>query len=113
MNDPQPYDPAPPAPTHTHGPWKASGISVRHPSFPKPYAVIETADGAHRIANIQSNLSDEQCLINARLIAASPDLLEACEMLMEAMNDEGQCDCDALDITYMKARSAIQKARGP
>lgn len=70
-------DRSPPKPTS--GQWKSSGIDVSHPSSPRRYAVIETADGAHRIAALQSDLPDEECLANARLISASPDLLDVAE----------------------------------
>ena len=67
-------------PAHTKGPWRSSSINVSHPSVSRAFAVIETHDGTHRIANIQSDLDDQVCLANARLIATAPELLEALEI---------------------------------
>jgi len=51
-------------------------------------------------------------LANAHLISAAPDLLEALERAENALNwfinDEGECDIEALDTT----RAAIAKAKG-
>lgn len=44
---------------------------------------------------------------NARLIAAAPDLLEACKMLIEETN-AGTWDC----LPIEKAKAAITKAEG-
>lgn len=51
-------------------------------------------------------------LANARLIAAAPDLLEACELLLatygelHALHDLGECEAS------VKARAALSKATG-
>jgi len=51
-------------------------------------------------------------IANAHLIAAAPDLLEVLERAENALNwfinDEGECDIEALDA----ARAAIAKAKG-
>jgi hypothetical protein len=96
-------------PTHTAGPWKSSDICVRHPAFDRPYAVIETQDGRHRIASVQSDLPDEVCLANARLIASAPALLKALEDAATAMECE---DSPWMDDKAAKARAAIDRARG-
>lgn len=93
-------DRAPPKPTPA--PWKASGLCVRNPSSQRLYAVIETDDGAHRIAALQSDLSDEECLANARLIAAAPEMLAALQYALT----------DCCDEWIDQASAAVAKATG-
>jgi hypothetical protein len=102
-------------PAYTKGPWKCSAIDVRHPSVNRPFAVIETHDGMHRIANIQSDLDDDVCIANAQLIAAAPELLEALEVARNGLqwfiDDNGggnEADYEALK----QIDAAIGKATG-
>lgn len=53
--------------------------------------------------DIISDLIDEP---EGRLIAAAPDLYEACREVMLA------CDADALDRAFAKCRKALEKAGG-
>lgn len=54
-------------------------------------------------------------LIRARLIAAAPDLLAACEQARAAMGMHGPCkqhSCRECRETWDALRAAIQKAKG-
>ena len=84
--------------THTPGPWE----EVKRTKT----TIINDSKGL-RIAmlSVRPNTSG-----NARLIAAAPDLLEACEMALE-----GLCagfDDWMLDDTETALNNAIAKARG-
>ena len=72
---------------HTPGPWTAH-------IYRAGTAVIKTSDCAE-VATVQYASAD------ARLIAAAPDLLEACEALVSGLKN------DAFDL----ARAAIAKAK--
>lgn len=50
-------------------------------------------------------------MANANLWAASPDLLEACEWMLEMIEDEWGYD-DTPDSRQVQARMAIAKAKG-
>lgn len=84
---------------HTKGPWETSMGYIRA--------------GSLKIANLSDGTafegtwkSAEQCA-NARLIASSPDLLEALEACqVRVFMHEG-----SENEAYQKARAAIQKAR--
>ena len=81
--------------THTAGPW----VFVEW--YPNEYRV--TNDGERdRIALIDSNLPDEECRANARLIASAPELLSALQELLR---------CAAIpDDWAAPARAAIARA---
>lgn len=103
---------------HTPGPWafiveptECEGVNVRFS--------IQTADGdTIYIASGQSqeHLQDRgsgivleaACVANARLIAAAPDLLEACETLLFEL----VAGPAARDEVIASARAAINKATG-
>lgn len=69
---------------HTPGPWWASHCAIYGPGTPKGrqaiIAVVSTIQG-------MTNAPD-----NARLIAAAPDLLEACRSAFEALDDRYDVD---------------------
>lgn len=75
-------------PKHTPGPWAFHSWTASGKQFG-----IETADHRHGIASIRPNdtasslLSMEQHEANARLIAAAPDLLAACQAVMEFLSN--------------------------
>jgi hypothetical protein len=77
---------------HTPGPWKTNG---------DPY--VSTADGKRSIAFCDTRHGYED-RANARLIAATPDLLNALMALADVAERKG-IPCDA-------ARAAIAKATG-
>ena len=101
--------------THTAGPW----VFVEW--YPNEYRV--TNDGERdRIALIDSNLPDEECRANARLIASAPELLAALQELEQALrwhfvpmvNDYAKAPAaaHAKDAEIERARAAIAKATG-
>ena len=85
---------------HTPGPWKNNNGHIR-PAQGKGrtggYAPLIKIHGDKRITNDEINAA------NARLIAASPDLLEALTNIAENSTDSGAIEC---------AREAIAKAIG-
>lgn len=102
-------------PKHTPGTWESShdGISVNRAGDQYPVAIVYPC--RHRTeSGYEYNEGEEDVRIaNARLIAAAPELLDACKsmvgwmrMLHEFMEDE---EMDA-DVDALKA--AIAKAEG-
>ena len=92
---------------HTPGPWKV----VENVNLVK--VIFQPGDGLHSTVaqcfdNAICNEHGGTALANARLIAAVPELLEACVSVMQDWQDEG--DIDASTITAIQA--AITKARG-
>lgn len=87
---------------HTPGPWEVAmpGEVDEH------YAVL---DGFGHTASVYGYPEEASAaLANARLIAAAPDLLAACEELLIYLGDWN----DMEDETCVAARRAIAKARG-
>ena len=98
---------------HTPGPWEISGGTnskrslfvwrKEEPGFIEP----------HGIATVHGELAEVKA--NARLIAAAPDLLEACRgLLMDTRHRHkyhGPMKCDRCEA-YQAARAALAKAEG-
>lgn len=87
-----------------------------HYFSPGPWATYENSDGqfsivATTLLGNERNVAEcdgdypDPVIGNARLIAAAPDLLRACEVAVEA---SGDCHCGACDIL----KAAIHLARG-
>lgn len=57
-----------------------------------------------------SEMDDSEELANARLIAAAPELLEACEAFVEAW--EKCLQLEKTDVALRMAKDAIAKAKG-
>ena len=90
---------------HTPGPWTA----YLYDSEP---ASIEAADGDGPIALVGTDLYDmEERDANARLMAAAPDLLAACEGLL-AIARISAADGADLNINIRRAEAAIAEATG-
>lgn len=97
---------------HTKGPWKVSvsttpgcGFSVRSKSH--RIAMVEGRDPAHNMTQ-----GDEVVAANARVIAAAPDLLEACELVAKHLGIRDDfAPLGTLDFAT-KLMRAIAKARG-
>ena len=100
---------------HTPGPWEAEysdygeeiwyggeGAGVWSIKGPKECYLAGMGD--------ESADEQERAAANARLIAAAPDLLSACEEIVALADDAGEVPVwvDAIDM----ARTAIAKARG-
>ena len=90
---------------HTPGPWIGAGPSFGNP-LPRYTTEIVTElededDGSVSICRLPFHHHDDENEANAHLIAAAPDLLEACEALVSGLKN------DAFDL----ARAAIAKAK--
>jgi len=94
--------------THTQGPWKA--YFYAKDSCGRIVATIGANEGCNRICEISSiALPENEVEANARLIAASPDLLTALVGMMNRYGDKSpHPTCDA----SLSARAAIHKAEG-
>lgn len=90
---------------HTPGPWAIDWNVSRIDVF--------SADAATLVATIRrSTLSagiDDVAKANARLISASPVMLEALKEIVDAADGKGW---EQLDAGFGKARAAIAKATG-
>ncbi len=97
---------------HTPGPWQRSG--VRQPS-PEYRGHPVGPDGDPVVIVPYSDEHHAECLANANLIAAAPDMLEALREVVAAMPSMGGLGglsafnlCRAADL----AKAAIAKAEG-
>lgn len=112
---------------HTPGPWILATVRTSVGSchkigpFPngdraKTFACVY-ADG-HRIGIDDANPASAELRANARLVAAAPELLEACQAMIEwdAREQDYAVDFNArmelCRIAFDKARAAIAKATG-
>ena len=92
---------------HTPGPWEIQRDSGLHIYITQPSDTPNRVPGYY--AEIRRFTTDsEQVEANARLIAAAPDLLEACEQLLKLVDLLSPVEGD----THRKAQRAIAKARG-
>lgn len=98
---------------HTPGPWIANGGYIRLDKCGTAFIRIMPKYGP--VAT-----DKEERKANARLIAAAPELLEACEKLFDVATKATEeltlaCRCYATedqDATMERARNIIAKARG-
>src|SRR4051812_42332060 len=80
------------SPAHTAGPWNHSKMELDYESCDCGLYRIWTEAPTHPdIADVFYRDSEEEAEANARLIAAAPDLLEACEIAF------GELDCPECD----------------
>ncbi len=92
------------------------GVWSRHP---RSHAAVINEQGV-LVANCgghASNLRDQGELIaeqeaNAHLIAAAPELLEACQALLEATTEDGMTEAMLLGCAIEMAGNAVAKATG-
>ena len=97
--------------SHTPGPWGYHEFGIQ---LGKGRFYIDQQNGIHGIAAIipletaSAALSPEEHEANARLIAAAPDLLAACEEMLAAIDHEYSVN----PRNFPKAREAIRKAKG-
>jgi hypothetical protein len=94
---------------HTPGPWHWDGRQAG-------YGSLVSESGAEVLADIDYeglNLHGDDKEADACLIAASPDLLEACRKLVEAEDANSPLDRNMMkDDAVILARAAIAKAEG-
>ena len=101
-----------PSPAHTPGPWNCieddiNSFSIQLPDG-SPLATV--GDGVH------DGAPDGMVQANARLMAAAPDLLEACRgicaMIERGKNGDERIDLDRYEEADRRCRRAIIKAQG-
>lgn len=102
------------APKHTPGPWKSvyrNGMAAAqygHNVSCDMHSGPGMVAGCDSIAEVRGH-DDDEAKANARLIAAAPDLLAACERFIRAQDEN---DRNGLTSAAMLASAAIAKARG-
>lgn len=98
---------------HTPGPWS---VVYEH-----PYTYVQERAHGNYLAQIShindtyefdSPLSSLEEQANARLIAASPDLLKALENIEIWMSQDGPIDRMGYDCELASIRAAVAKAKG-
>lgn len=101
---------------HTPGPWRAE---LNAPTAAMPGHIICTDDDVrHPVASLWvggGTKGKPTQVANAHLIAAAPELLEALEVAVLLMEEDGRCDCPEVEngpCALCFARAAIGKATG-
>lgn len=96
---------------HTPGTWKTGGIMTRVEVRPEGWNVPMCIADCHAKYSPESGA---ERVANARLIAAAPDLLEACEAVAEVLGKLpiGDPLIGEAHTACKKARAAIAKATG-
>ncbi len=91
---------------HTPGPW-TQWAALSSDIYNIRYI---DGDNSEPVATIRHpvNMHQSEALANARLIAAAPELLEACEAVLSALNSHQAYDKDMRPLL----RSVITKAKG-
>ena len=92
---------------HSKGPWHRSGANTIHSKADRVIVCyVGTADEEVREFN------GERFEADAALIAAAPDLLEACEQALLWLGDGNPASNYPGDVVRGRMRAAIKKARG-
>lgn len=99
----------------TPGPWTTTLAVQRNTDFAEHIKV--KADNDWTMAEVRHwhhhEGGPEMAEANARLIAAAPDLLEACEAALPALSAHEQTGCDCPDSEAARLiRAAIAKVKG-
>jgi hypothetical protein len=89
----------------TPGPWRLGFVTRAYEvARRKIVAAEESPESGTGICEVYG-IQDDDCVANAQLIAAAPDLLAACEAFVEA-------DCqDGASLAFSMAVDAIAKAK--
>ena len=94
---------------HTPGPWRVGPEDwVISKQYGMGWRQFPIRGKDYDVANVFCDEDDAEHTANVRLVAAAPDLLEACELLLIYLADWDDKD----DDTCATARRAIAKARG-
>ena len=89
---------------HTPGPW------IAEPCGHADRVDVWTGSGIGHVAAVSTGLTpDPSAKANARLIAASPELFEALETLVQRVSDLG---ANGFSQEVAKGKAAIAKAKG-
>ena len=97
---------------HTKGKWESVGVIIQDTKDPIFYHTDVICNDTIRVAR-SSGVGKELALANAHLIAAAPDLLEACKMLQSALTEYNLRDIKkrySLCVADSAANQAIAKA---
>ncbi|HEX5499834.1 MAG TPA: hypothetical protein VFX03_11425 [Thermomicrobiales bacterium] len=92
-------------PRHTPGPWHVGtndGLSVE---------IYTDRESAFSPASVHNGGNDVEALANARLVAAAPALLDACECFLEASEGPARGLFD-LENARALMRAAVEMAKG-
>lgn len=93
----------------TAGPWQRSGTRQTSPSY-KGHMVGPDGDG---VVVVPYDARDHsECLANANLIAAAPDLYEALELFLLEYDKGDGYEPKPMGDAYVNARKVLTKARG-
>ena len=94
---------------HTPGPWEVEEDDFYESSYIRQKAATRRLPGVVVECRICENVDNDD---DARLIAAAPELLEACQALMDATNEDGMTNSMLLGCAIEMAGNAIAKATG-
>jgi hypothetical protein len=105
---------------HTPGPWERVGASYIWKTGDNGAAVAivaepECSDSSSFYQVRMASKRWDEAMANARLIAAAPELLEACKALYALFDDEGVFReewQDQASVAFEAAEAAIAKAGG-
>ena len=107
---------------HTPGPWETFADLVWAPNAKANIAAASELRDTSHVSYTRPEIgspNNAEIRANARLIAAAPELLEACEQLHDALADILQCDSLYLRelrgpalLAIARARIAITKSEG-
>lgn len=94
-------------PQHTPGPWKYDGAG-----FGNIRPVKETGRNIVYFGRAEGSEEFKERDANARLIAAAPDLLEACKLALERLRPGNIRKDFSGHVAYAALGAAIHKAEG-
>ena len=98
---------------HTKGPWKARIIPSDSYDYRNSYWVDQTDGRGIRLSKPIADIrryDDIESQANAKLIAAAPDLLEACQFVRQAYLDNNKDGLADFSECMTRIKSAIHKA---
>ena len=95
-----------PKATHTPGPWKTWKSKVRHRSIDGRTIIRKGTSVIAHVTPVQCAPLSAEVIANARLIAAAPEMLEACKSMLEAWA------CCQPEEGIIRIQAALAKATG-